>query len=195
MWNLSCRKTRHRLALLAGNDLEERDLPETQRHLAVCPRCREVWQSLRHSQEALEGVISAPAEDQGQAAVAGTYSEGMRGPEASASRGSVWPAVARHIVVIDEQAAATSWRGWLPAAALAAACLAIVMVAIPESPFGSNVADKRRPAVIVPSHASQATDLRSFPVTVLPDADRDAREAGRERLLPRFEAVDEPRSF
>src|SRR5262245_55938761 len=117
IWNLSCRKTRRLLALAAGNDVEERDLAGAHRHLAACPHCREVWQGLKLSQQALEQTRTAPAEVSAD-------------PGSAWPSRSIWPAVARHARAIDEQAAVSNgkgpnWRGWLPAGALAAACLAV----------------------------------------------------------------------
>jgi len=114
MWNLSCRKTRRLLALSAGNDLDERELAQAHRHLAACPHCRIVWQRLKQSQQVLERASAAPAESE-------------RLP-------SVWPAVARQVRAIDEEPVRADWRGWLPAGALAAACLAIVLIALPAGP-------------------------------------------------------------
>src|SRR5215471_3312020 len=126
IWNNSCRKTRRLLALSAGNDLDERDQALAQRHLAVCPKCREAWQGLQRSQDVLERVCAAPAVDQGK-------SPGW-------SQGSLWPTVARHLRSIDTQAAAPDWRGWLPAGALAAACLAVVIVSLPDPSSGNRTA-------------------------------------------------------
>ncbi len=177
-WNLNCRKTRRLLALAAGNDLEEGDLAGTQRHLAVCPQCREVWEGLRRTQKALEQVGSAPAAEQGL-------------PDAGRPSPSLWPTVARHVRAIDLQATKANWRGWLPAGALAAACLAIVMVAVPDLPSGLNTARYRDPRVIVPRQfVIYPETLSKQPVTI--DSDRDAdRDAGPQPLKAR----DEPRSF
>jgi len=139
IWNLSCRKTRRLLSLAAGNDVEERDLAGAHRHLAACPHCREVWQGLKHSQQALEQVRAAPVHED---VVPGS---------AWPSR-SIWPAVARHVRAIDDQATAPSWRGWLPAGALAAACLAVVMVSLPEASPARNSAHYRNPQIVLPQN-------------------------------------------
>ncbi len=161
IWNLNCRKTRRLLALSAGNDVEDRDLAGVQRHLAVCPHCREVWQGLKLSQQALEQVRAAPVEDD--------VASGPAWPGRS-----IWPAVARHVRDIDEQAAAPNWRGWLPSGALAAACLAVVMVSLPD---GRRVADNaryRNPLVVLPQHAFSEAAVggrRALPFDSLPDPD------------------------
>jgi hypothetical protein len=188
IWNLSCRKTRRLLALRAGNDLEERDGAFAQRHVAVCPSCREVWLGLTASQQALEQLRAAPIEAAEQRPT------------------SVWPAVARHIRSIDEQAAPT-WRGWIPAAALAAACLAVVMVVIPDAPFGNATADNGSPAVIFsPSPVegrlmhraqfdSKSRDLAPPSFDSRPDGNGDAREPERDRPMRIRNVPDDRRSF
>src|SRR5258708_13181705 len=97
MWNFSCRKTRRLLALSAGSDVEGPECPNAQRHLAVCPHCREVWKGLQQSQRVLERVSAEP--------VAGGLprAEGWPAP-------SVWPGVARHLQIIDEQLVAPASR-------------------------------------------------------------------------------------
>lgn len=182
IWNLSCRKTRRLLALRAGNDLDERDGAFTRRHVAVCPSCRDVWQGLTASQQALEQLRAAPIEAAEQPPT------------------SVWPAVARHIRAIDEQAAPT-WRGWIPAAALAAACLAVVMVVIPDAPFGSDTADNGSPAVIFsPSpvegrlmHRAQFDSPQPFESR--PEGDSDPRKVERDRPMRIRNVPDDRRSF
>lgn len=116
-WNLSCRKVRHSLALLSGND-RECDLDSAteatlKRHLSVCPLCREEWQRLQTGQQTLEEVRSNP----------------------KPLHASVWPAVEEHLLAGNLQPVpAESWRGWLPTGALAAACLTLFLIALPMSP-------------------------------------------------------------
>jgi hypothetical protein len=159
IWNLNCRKTRRLLALSAGNDVEERDLAGVQRHVAMCPRCREVWQGLKLSQQALEEVRGAPID----------------APGSAWPNRSIWPAVARQVQVIDEQAAAASdWRGWLPAGALATACLAVVMVSLPDAAPVADNARYRSPLVVLPQHAAaefNAGGRRAIRLEPLPDPD------------------------
>ena len=161
------------MALSAGNDLAELDVPAAERHLAVCPRCRGAWERLKQSQQALERV-SAPLE---------------RGKPAS-----LWPGVARHIRVIDEQVVAPNWRSWLPAGALAAACLAVVLVAIPDVGAPNNGSS----AVIISHPAAYGIDprdLRRIPLGFRPDAERVVPEGARgDRRLPGNDNQD-ARSF
>jgi hypothetical protein len=189
-WNLNCRKTRRLLALSAGNDVEERDLAGTERHLAVCPACREVWQGLRQSQQVLEQVVAAPVADLGAIASHGPAGSVWPPP-------AIWPSVARHLRTIDARASAPNWRGWLPSAALAAACLAVVMVALPESPSASITARRRDLPVTFPKLFVGAFDpayLSHLKITRFPDADGDEGGAG-DRFPQPLQVHEEPRSF
>jgi hypothetical protein len=178
MCNFSCRKTRRLLALSAGSDAEGPECPNAQRHLAVCPHCREVWKGLQQAQRVLERVSAEP--------VAG----GLPRAEGWPAR-SVWPGVARHLQTIDEQAVAPGWRGWLPSGALAAACLAVVMVALPEAPFSVNTANVDSPTVIQP----QPVGSVGFRPERRPVWVREVPDVGHEQIPLPLEGGDEPRSF
>lgn len=109
MWKSKCRTFRNDIALLAGNDLGDQARVEAERHLATCPECRELWLSLSNSQQVLEQVRnSEPVETK---------------PEPS-----IWGDVQRRIRVLDERSTRRDWRGWLPAIALAAACLVVTLI-------------------------------------------------------------------
>ena len=197
IWNRNCRKTRHLLALSAGNEFEERPSPETQRHLAVCPHCREVWLRLRDSQRVLERLSVARFEGESPA-----VSDRQEGPgqlnsgQLNSGRDSVWQGVVPHLRVIDRQTTAANWRGWLPSAALAAACLAIILATIPDPQFGAGTADNRRPFVVYPQPASIGPQGRGFQRVqgAYSGWDRDMPEVGGDsvRIL---HGDDEPRSF
>ncbi|MGQ0635241.1 MAG: zf-HC2 domain-containing protein [Planctomycetaceae bacterium] len=108
-WNFKCRRVRKLLALWAGNDLEPQERVEAERHMTVCPVCREEWVGLRSGQQALEQARGAPGDE-------------------TPHPHSVWPAVHRQICALTDQSAAPAWHGWLPVGALAAACLLVVVV-------------------------------------------------------------------
>jgi hypothetical protein len=188
--NLSCRKTRRLLALSAGNDFEVLPSAETQRHLAVCPHCRETWQGLRRAQQVLERVSATR--------VAGESPAVSDQPGEATLPASVWPGVARHLKVIDEQWAAPNWRGWLPTAALAAACVAVVVVTIPDSRFNGGIAENRRPLVVYPQPVLDGLNgpgFRYFPRPSFADSDRDQRALDHDDAVQFLPADDEPRSF
>jgi len=131
IWNMNCRRTRRFLALWAGSDLEQRECQVAERHLAVCPECREIWERLQQSQQVLEQARSAPFEEGDRA--------GSTWPPVSGWPVSVWPGVARHLRSIEDKVVISSWRNWLPAGAVAAAWLGIIVVTLPEVPMGENV--------------------------------------------------------
>jgi hypothetical protein len=109
IWNNQCRKTQRLLALATGNDLLESETAGMQRHLAGCPRCRDVQDGLQQSQRALEGLRLA------------TVAEGP-------GAWSVWPGVARQIRSLLGISAAPGWHQWLPTGTLAAACVAMIAI-------------------------------------------------------------------
>jgi len=129
IWNLKCRRLRSLLALWAGNDIEVHERIEAERHLAVCPGCRSHWAGLQAGQQALEQVRtgSVPLVRHEQ---------------------SVWPAVYRQVRSLAAAPAAPRWHGWLPAGALAAACIAVAVTLSPGfAPDSANTAG-RAPVVI-----------------------------------------------
>src|SRR5262245_9795390 len=118
-WDLSCRKARRSLALWAGNDLDEAGQAAMQRHLAVCPGCRQAWQDLQTWRQALEQARPAASERTTGAA-------------------SIWPAVEWHIRAINDRPSPADWRDWLPAGALAAACVTLALILAPAGDPGSG---------------------------------------------------------
>ncbi len=160
IWNRNCRRIRPLLALWAGSDLEQHESQSAERHLAVCPACREVWQQLQQSQHVLEQVRSAPLEQAEQGAI----------PRPAAS---VWPWVLRHVRSLSADGIGSdratvagpnraNWRDWLPAGAIAAACLGIIVVTVSDVPVNEGAS----PSVIMSSHASDANPrhLGPFPL-------------------------------
>ena len=135
-WNLSCRKVQRLLALWAGNDIDDAGRVEAERHMASCPHCREIWGRLKDGRQAIEHLRSSESESAPLCA-------------------SMWPSIERHIRVIDHETATSTWRGWLPVGALAAACVAI-LVALPA---GQG-----------PDTAYAPVDSSSIPVSFAPDA-------------------------
>jgi Putative zinc-finger len=116
---LKCRKTQKLLALLAGNDLDEASQVDVRRHLAVCPDCRAQWQGLQAGQQTLEQVRARPA-------------------SASETPPSIWGDVHRLLgTTTKAPPPGASWRGWLPAGALAAACL-VVGILIFDTPYAGE---------------------------------------------------------
>ncbi|MBI3865972.1 MAG: zf-HC2 domain-containing protein [Planctomycetia bacterium] len=142
IWNNECRKARRLLALAADNDLNERDASGVERHLAVCPQCREVRKGLLQAQQAFD--LARPSAEPGNLPAA-----------------SVWPGVSRHIRAIDAVPAAPGWYDWLPTGALAAACLALLAVLLPSLRFG-DVGDRNSALTTDSDRAMFGFDARRF---------------------------------
>lgn len=102
---MNCKRTRLDIALMVGDDLDEGAEAAVRRHVAACPDCCE---HLRRMQRSL-GVLHEPND-----IVANELSE------------SVWPALAAKLPG-REAGGQSGFNGWVPATALAAACLAVVM--------------------------------------------------------------------
>lgn len=157
-WKPSCRNTRRLLSLWAGNDLEPQECANAERHLAVCPPCRKVWERLQNSQRALEQSLEQVS------------------PELAAERrSSVWPGVSRHLRSIDEQAAAPNWRDWLPAGAVAAACVALISLVLPDVRSGGDMASYGSAPVII-SHPAvgEPSAVRQVPLGLHRGGGRDS---------------------
>jgi hypothetical protein len=87
--------------------------------------------------------------------------------------------VARHVREIDERATVPNWRGWLPAGAVAAACLAVVMVSLPEAPPAGFSAHYRNPQIVLPQHVLSEIGPgggRGFPLSPRPDPDDEENQ-------------------
>jgi hypothetical protein len=177
-WKPSCRSTRRMLSLWAGNDLEPQSCATAERHLAVCPACREVWEHLQNSQRALER-----ARERGSAVMVADR------------RSSVWPGVSRHLRSIDDtQVVAPNWRDWLPAGAVAAACLALISLVLPDVQSGGDMADYRSAPIVISHPAmgqpSDPRDVREVPLSLPSEAGPGVP------LQPfRYPGVEGPRNF
>ncbi|RPI89358.1 MAG: zf-HC2 domain-containing protein [Planctomycetaceae bacterium] len=184
MWMNECRKHRLNLALLAGNDLEGGSRVLVERHLATCPECRAHWQSLKAGQAVLE-----------QARAAGCLALESAAPAESAT---VWPDLQRQIRVTEERRNEIGWRGWLPAAAMAAASLAIIVISSdmmrePATRTGTNAAQFDTLAPInVSSPWSGGTSIvpfrgvEEFNPERIDSTDPDPRPARRRSRLQRL---------
>ena len=115
---MNCSQARSGLALLVGQDLDDKGRLDLERHLAVCPCCR-------HARQQLEQVMSVL-----QVANAG------ESPDLS---DSLWPDLSERIRVRQRYRRQERFNGWVPALAVTAACLTIVVFASRPQPVSRMV--------------------------------------------------------
>jgi len=104
---MNCTRAKSDIALWAGGDLDDRTAMPLERHVAVCPECRDYRQRMSGSLQVLhEPALAAPCNLQD----------------------SVWPDVESRLSRQSQSEAQKAERlnRWLPAAAIAAACLAVI---------------------------------------------------------------------
>ena len=96
---MRCKQAKHEIALSVGRDLVESAERRLQRHLAVCPDCREYRRELSRDLSVLD-----ECEDETEHA-------------------SVWPSVQRRLAELPAVPPSRPSYGWAPAFAVVAACL------------------------------------------------------------------------
>lgn len=105
-----CRRARRDIALYIGDDLDDASKRRLKRHLAACPRCRAHYQQVKASLSPL-------------------YERDDSAPEPADDHDSIWPGMIIRLPAVEKQREAPRFNGWLPAMAVAASCLAIVVFA------------------------------------------------------------------
>ena len=134
-------RTRRRIALLAGDDLEGVDAEETRQSVESCPNCRGHWTRVRGCLDVLER--------------AGKRAEPAPMP-------SLWPAIEaqlnRPVVRAPER-----FNGWVPALSMAAACIALLIagqkdVALPQDAVDGSWATASPPVFRLPPDAQPGDD-------------------------------------
>jgi len=117
---MNCKQAQIDLALWVGKDLEDKGRRiELKRHLAVCPQCRDSHKQLRGAMSVLhqtdDGKIIAPSK-------------------------SVWPSVSAGIAYHEESHRLNRFNGWVPAMAVTAACLTLLLFSYQRTSFNSPAA-------------------------------------------------------
>jgi hypothetical protein len=108
---MNCREAQNEIALLVGQDLEDRQrVRQVNLHLHDCPQCRAHQRQLKQALSAIE-----------RSEVAETYEV----------RNSLWPKVAARLDA--PRVRVSPFKTWLPIASFMAACLMLAVV-LRESP-------------------------------------------------------------
>lgn len=164
---IRCRLYRRQLPLFVGGDLDERLALRIRLHLRNCPACAAAAGALRRAQRALQESSAEPVPMQGE---------------------SLWPGL--RPLCRAENTERTEWRGWLPVASLAAACLVAIVgiVLLPQTPPLSAVSAQPQQVL---SSQTWPDQLVTDPRTVIDDA--WSVDAHRHFLLPEAKLVSEKR--
>lgn len=106
---MNCTRARSEIALWVGGDVDDRETLQLQRHVALCAECREYQSRMAGSLQ----VLQEPAS-----------------PAAYNLHDSVWPDVQSRLSAQSQVEADRTERlnRWLPAAAIAVACLAVIAI-------------------------------------------------------------------
>ncbi|MCA9073261.1 MAG: zf-HC2 domain-containing protein [Planctomycetaceae bacterium] len=160
---MNCRRAQSDIALWAGNDLDETDLHCLQRHLEACPECREYNEQMHALMRLVE---ECPLRDEADAASKSVVEE------------SLWPSLSTRLATVPTPRN-DRFNGWVPAVAVAAVCLAMVLIASP-------------PRVSSPQESSHASVVSEVQETNLSDATSTQRVQEPLRILPVQEALGPP---
>lgn len=165
---IRCRRYRRQLPLLVGGDLDERLALRVRLHLRNCPECAAAAEAMRRAHSVLQESAAEPVP--------------MRGE-------SLWPGL--RPLCRTENASRSEWRGWLPTACLAAACLAVAVgiVFLPEAPRALSGVSAQ------PQQTSSSPRWRDELATEPPTAINHPWSADPDRhfLLPEAKLVSERR--
>jgi hypothetical protein len=112
---MNCTRAKSEIALWVGGDVDNRDTEQLRRHVALCSECREYRSRMAGSLR----VLQEPAT-----------------PAAYNLHDSVWPNVQSRLSVQSQVEADRAERlnRWLPAAAIAVACLAVIAITSEPQP-------------------------------------------------------------
>lgn len=174
---MSCDRHRPLLALLVGNDLDQREASDVRKHLGDCASCQAHWDELQAS----TGVLHSVARDTSRPA-----------------SGSLWPKISSELAArpVKLPDAAPSW---FTLGAFAAACAAVVWLTLSTPVFDfdggkAGLATDEGPREVVQPVSSRFPGLHNVdnaqaPVQVFPDGEVP------QRLLTPPSSFSDPRSF
>ena len=136
---MNCTRARSEIALWVGGDVDERETVQLQQHVALCAECREYRCRMMGSLQVLQE------------------------PDSSAAynlHDSVWPNVEARLSVRSRVEADRAERlnRWLPAAAIAAACLAVVAITSEPQPRNQRLDGQPLPPDLVNFQSLQSAD-------------------------------------
>lgn len=144
---MKCKQAKASIALWVGNDLEEENIPELERHVTVCPCCRFFWKQIQQTQQVLQQVDCKP--------FSATHGDDQ----------SIWQDLSTKIDRNTEHFQRERFNGWLPALAVVSACLLLLLYSqslfqtVSSVPYLSVAED---PAIDVLNGSAEALFQQSF---------------------------------
>lgn len=136
IWKSECRRVRRLIALDVGQDLAGPEGEGVRQHVSGCAHCQTHWERVRAGHQALEEVRTRTAGE-------------------NASHPSLWPdlrerLLARQQVLLPRPRVRQPVNGWLPIGALAAACIAVLVVTDSRPPADRVQFSDLSPHVVQP---------------------------------------------
>lgn len=115
---MKCRQARSDIALFVGNDLQEPSARELEQHVTKCPECADHLARLRQTIQVFDQIDA--------------------GLDAAPHK-SLWPGIERQVRHMRLAAQQGRFNGWVPAMAIAAACLMIAYVSDVSLPYSRPI--------------------------------------------------------
>jgi len=134
---MNCKQAQTNIALWVGGDLSENDVALLERHVAICPGCREHHLRMEHVQQMLNVSNSPPSLEE-----------------------SIWPDLEVKIERHQKAFRREQFNGWVPAFAVAAACLLLLFY----SRTISNFQQPEQPATFNTAPFSSSNSFNFAPV-------------------------------
>ena len=105
---MNCKRIQSLIALLVGNDLDDAETLQVERHIATCPHCRAYHQEMQASYEALQNSADETVYE---------------------SQPSLWPQLSARLfpTTTPQNTRSQAFNGWIPALAITAATLMIMV--------------------------------------------------------------------
>lgn len=100
-------RTKQRIALLAGDDLDDEEVAEVRRLIIACPDCRQHWVRVQGCLDVLDRGGALESE------------EVLKEP-------GLWPAISSRLRPSAASSHRRKFNGWVPALSMAAACIAML---------------------------------------------------------------------
>ncbi|MDA0834949.1 MAG: zf-HC2 domain-containing protein [Planctomycetota bacterium] len=126
---MNCKLAEQNLALWVGGDLDEASIRDLEEHLALCSHCRAAGRRLKSAQRVLVKAshVETTRSVKSRSTENSTTTNGGQTQLLRSLDESIWPNVSRGLRALEARKRKQRFNGWIPAAAVIAACLAIIL--------------------------------------------------------------------